>query len=100
MGRSLPELIGNLYRPRLCLLPLSGLFLFMSNPIQISVETEKEKSFNIYINHEEQLVILSPKAECHLVVTLKEWAIIQKYANEMISDFKDANKYAHGNNHF
>jgi hypothetical protein len=72
----------------------------MAKPLQISVETEKNKWFNIYINDENELVICANSSDKSIVLTMDEWRIIQKYANQMVSDFNHLNKYPKGDNPF
>jgi hypothetical protein len=72
----------------------------MAKPLQISVETEKNKWFNIYINDENELVICANSSDKSIVLTMDEWRIIQKYANQMVGDFNHINKYPKGDNPF
>jgi len=84
-----PDLLGNLYRPRLCLLPLSGVFLFMTFSVlkvdevgYDTVEIDSNGTDITFFVHDE-----SP-AECQLItIPLADWPEVKKFIDAIYQKY-------------
>jgi hypothetical protein len=86
-----PNLSGNLYLPRLCLLPLSGVFFFMATYFVLNIENESNQELEVFLNSKDCIYIgtkeKDPDFHQSIDFPILDWPEIKKYIDRLYDEF-------------